>query len=83
MMKGLATISAGSLRCKFVGLVGADPTGAEYRTKLAAQGVEPLLMVSPPTPAVPNCLPAIIMMPTGFFAATPPLFMKYEDSLHS
>ena len=45
MMKGLAQLSGGRLRCKFLGCVGRDETGREYRARLAATGVEPLLLV--------------------------------------
>lgn len=31
VMKGLANISHGALDCRFVGMIGKDATGAEYR----------------------------------------------------
>ncbi|GFR51925.1 hypothetical protein Agub_g14410, partial [Astrephomene gubernaculifera] len=34
------------VECRFVGMIGRDDTGAEYRRKLAAQGVTPLLLES-------------------------------------
>lgn len=45
VMKGIANITSGSAHCRFVGMVGRDATGSEYRDKLAAQGVEPVLLV--------------------------------------
>ncbi|EFJ42029.1 hypothetical protein VOLCADRAFT_119562 [Volvox carteri f. nagariensis] len=49
VVKGIANISgaSGAVQCRFVGMVGRDETGAEYRRKLTAQGVEPLLLEIP------------------------------------
>lgn len=44
-MKGLANLSAGRVRCKFMGMVGTDAVAAEYQQKLQQQGVQPLLLV--------------------------------------
>jgi sugar/nucleoside kinase (ribokinase family) len=44
--KGLAMLSDGALRVRFVGMIGADASGAEYREKLAAEDVEPMLLES-------------------------------------
>lgn len=47
VMKGIANIAGtNGARCRFVGMIGTDATGAEYRRKLTSQGVEPLLLVS-------------------------------------
>lgn len=46
MVKGVANIAGGHASCRFVGMVGADATGAEYRAKLSAQGVAPVLLES-------------------------------------
>ncbi len=45
VLKGIANLTSGSAHCRFVGMVGRDATGTEYRDKLAAQGVEPVLLV--------------------------------------
>ncbi len=45
VVKGICNIAGSGARCRFVGMIGADETGGEYRRKLAAQGVEPLLLV--------------------------------------
>lgn len=45
-MKGVANLSAGRLCCKFMGMVGTDPTAAAYRRMLEQQGVQPVLLVS-------------------------------------
>ncbi|PNW80841.1 hypothetical protein CHLRE_07g331800v5 [Chlamydomonas reinhardtii] len=46
VVKGVANIAGGHASCRFVGMVGADATGAEYRAKLSAQGVAPVLLES-------------------------------------
>ncbi|KAG2441983.1 hypothetical protein HYH02_009776 [Chlamydomonas schloesseri] len=46
VVKGVAQIAGGGAACRFVGMVGADATGAEYRAKLAATGVAPVLLES-------------------------------------
>jgi sugar/nucleoside kinase (ribokinase family) len=45
-MKGVANLSAGRVSCKFMGMVGSDPTAAAYRRMLEQQGVQPVLLVS-------------------------------------
>jgi len=50
-MKGLANISGGGVTCRFMGMVGSDATAAEYRSQLAEQGVQPVLLVGSP----PGC----------------------------
>lgn len=50
VLKGLANLGLSSdgapvLDCRFVGMVGADDTGAAYRRKLSAQHVTPCLLV--------------------------------------
>lgn len=45
VLKGLAGISGGTLRCEMVGVVGADEAGAFYTTELTAHGVTPRLLV--------------------------------------
>lgn len=46
VLKGLANLSAGRVRCRFVGMVGTDTAAAEYEEMLRQQGVEPMLLVS-------------------------------------
>jgi sugar/nucleoside kinase (ribokinase family) len=46
VLKGLANLSGGRLRCCFNGMVGCDATAAAYRQMLQQQGVEPCLLVS-------------------------------------
>ncbi|KAG2440728.1 hypothetical protein HXX76_003585 [Chlamydomonas incerta] len=46
VVKGVANIAGANASCRFVGMVGADATGAEYRAKLSAQGVAPVLLES-------------------------------------
>lgn len=43
-------------RVRFVGMVGADPSGVEYREKLAAAGVDPLLPVATSGAATAACM---------------------------
>ena len=48
-MRGLANLSPGEgsnglVTAKFLGMVGRDQTGKEYRQKLEQQGVKPLLL---------------------------------------
>uniref|UniRef100_A0A7S0VBZ2 Carbohydrate kinase PfkB domain-containing protein n=1 Tax=Polytomella parva TaxID=51329 RepID=A0A7S0VBZ2_9CHLO len=43
----LANIAPGQFHCRFVGMVGPDSTGKEYRYDLSQQHVEPLLLVKP------------------------------------
>lgn len=47
VLKGLAGVSGGRLRCQLVGMVGADATGARYMQQLQAHGVEAALLVRP------------------------------------
>jgi sugar/nucleoside kinase (ribokinase family) len=44
--KGVAAIAGPGARCRFLGCVASDATGSEYKSKMAATGVEPLLLVS-------------------------------------
>ncbi|PNH05118.1 hypothetical protein TSOC_008659 [Tetrabaena socialis] len=37
VIKGVANIGGGGVVCRFVGMIGRDETGAEYRRKLAEQ----------------------------------------------
>jgi sugar/nucleoside kinase (ribokinase family) len=46
VMKGLANISAGSMACKFMGMVGTDAVAQDYMDKLKQQNVQPILLVS-------------------------------------
>eukprot|EP00877_Chromochloris_zofingiensis_P007935 jgi/Chrzof1/3395/Cz12g23240.t1 len=46
VLKGLANISHGAVQCKFMGMIGRDGMGQDYKHKLAAQNVDPLLLVS-------------------------------------
>lgn len=46
MLKGLANLSGGRVRCRFTGMVGSDGTARAYRQMLEQQGVQPLLLVS-------------------------------------
>lgn len=46
MMKGVANLSAGSVCCRFMGMVGTDSTADAYRRMLQQQGVQPVLLVS-------------------------------------
>ena len=50
VIKGLANLSppSGSLTAKFLGMVGRDATGQQYKQGLEQQGVVPLLLVSTP-----------------------------------
>lgn len=43
--KGLAGLSAGRRPVAFVGMLGRDAAGMEYRKKLAAQGVDTRLLL--------------------------------------
>ena len=45
VIRGLANLSAGSMRCQFAGMVGRDHTAQEYAKMLQQQGVEPILVV--------------------------------------
>jgi sugar/nucleoside kinase (ribokinase family) len=45
-MKGLANISAGSVQCSFMGMVGTDAVAADYMAMLKQQNVQPVLLVS-------------------------------------
>lgn len=46
VLKGLAGVSGGQLRCEMVGMVGADEAGESYTRELRSHGVEPRLAVS-------------------------------------
>ena len=46
VMKGVANLSGGRVRCKFMGMVGTDSTAEAYRHKMQQQGVQPVLLVS-------------------------------------
>ncbi|GLC40082.1 hypothetical protein PLESTB_000627100 [Pleodorina starrii] len=63
VVKGIANIAGGGARCRFVGMIGSDDTGAEYRRKLAAQGVEPLLLES--TSGAPSASAVCLVTPDG------------------
>ena len=45
VVKGLANIMGKDVACTFVGMVGQDETGRQYKAGLAAQGVQPMLLV--------------------------------------
>lgn len=60
-MKGLASLAAGQpggrpLSMCFVGMVGADTAGADYRTMLQRHGVAPMLLESGSGAATATCL---------------------------
>ncbi|KAF5842805.1 carbohydrate kinase-like protein [Dunaliella salina] len=56
VMKGVANISQGQLLCKFAGMIGDDETGQQYKSKLASEHVEPLLLVSSSGAPSASCL---------------------------
>lgn len=64
VMKGLAGLSGSAASCgsgpalaaAFVGMVGRDAAGAEYRASIAAHGVAPLLLESGSGAATATCL---------------------------
>lgn len=59
-MKGLASLAAGGagaqLRVAFVGMVGADAVGLEYRSSIASHGITPLLLESSSGAPTATCL---------------------------
>ncbi|KAF6260038.1 solute carrier, TRAMD3 or PAT1-domain-containing protein [Scenedesmus sp. NREL 46B-D3] len=55
VMKGLANISAGSVHCKFMGMVGTDAVAQDYMQKLKQQNVQPVLLESCEGPTA-SCL---------------------------
>ncbi|WIA14289.1 hypothetical protein OEZ85_002823 [Tetradesmus obliquus] len=55
VMKGLANISAGSVHCKFMGMVGTDAVARDYMQKLEQQNVQPVLLESCEGPTA-SCL---------------------------
>jgi sugar/nucleoside kinase (ribokinase family) len=57
VLKGLASLAAcGELAVSFVGMVGADQVGREYRRSIAVHGVTPLLLESASGAATATCL---------------------------
>ncbi|GLI71363.1 hypothetical protein VaNZ11_016552 [Volvox africanus] len=68
VVKGIANIAGGNggiaaAQCRFVGMIGSDETGREYRHKLAAQGVEPLLLES--ESGAPSASAVCLVTPDG------------------
>lgn len=45
VLKGLASISGGTLRSQFMGMVGRDEAAAFFTEQMQEHGVEPLLLV--------------------------------------
>ena len=64
-MRGLANLSPGkgTVTAKFLGMVGRDPTGREYKQKLEQQGVEPLLLEA--TSSSPSACSLCLVTPDG------------------
>ena len=56
VLKGLASLAPASLSVAFVGMVGQDEAGWEYRQSITAHGVRPLLLESGTGAATAACL---------------------------
>ncbi|KXZ43676.1 hypothetical protein GPECTOR_83g288 [Gonium pectorale] len=63
VMKGIANIAGGAAQCRFVGMIARDATGEDYRAKLAAQGVAPLLLES--DTGAPSAIALCLVTPDG------------------
>ncbi|KAG2496791.1 hypothetical protein HYH03_005199 [Edaphochlamys debaryana] len=63
VVKGIAQIAGADARCSFVGMVAKDETGAEYRRKVSACGVQPLLLES--SSGAPSASAVCFVTPDG------------------
>mmetsp|Transcript_21380 Transcript_21380/g.46797 ORF Transcript_21380/g.46797 Transcript_21380/m.46797 type:complete len:380 (+) Transcript_21380:82-1221(+) len=63
VMKGMANLGQGTLEAKFVGMIGKDATGEDYRHGLQAQGVRPLLLET--DSGAPSACAVCLVTPDG------------------
>jgi bifunctional ADP-heptose synthase (sugar kinase/adenylyltransferase) len=72
VMKGLANISAGSVHCRFMGMVGTDAVATDYMAKLKQQNVHPVLLVRLwNCPQLRKCLLSTRSLPTSLSPSLP------------
>lgn len=53
--KGLTNIMKEGVSAQFIGMIGKDATGSEYRERLQSHGVKPLLLVGAHTQTRLGC----------------------------